>query len=232
MPGKKQVFQPLPITDINGLNSIVPVIGRAMAGHFAYRLTITLPSTHRFDGKNSVEVAFYVKTEPTPEEQLQEEEQRRALLTRITATPSEPATLIVEEVVEKVEKIIDPAEISLIAAAFVLEAHLQKYSNNDAYEGGPIEIVISDADASEVLGDDVKNLLPLYRKWIVHEDNTIHPSTVDADIHNHLTAIAGTLRAKAQTKIERQQEQEKQTREQAEYEQERMKFTPMLEFAR
>lgn len=147
-------------------------------------------------------------------------------------TPPEPVTLIVEEVTEKVEKIIDPAEISLIAAAFVLEANLQRYSNNDAYEGGPIEIVISDADASEILGDDVKNLLPLHRKWIIHEDNTIHPSTDDTDIHNHLTAIAGSLRAMAQIKIQKQQEQENQTREQAEYELERKNFEPLLEFVR
>jgi len=45
-----------------------------MTGHFIYRLTITLPATHRFDGKNSLEVTFYVKTEPTLEEKQQEEE--------------------------------------------------------------------------------------------------------------------------------------------------------------
>ena len=232
LPGKKQIFQPLPITDINGLNSIVSVIGRAMAGHFAYRLAITLPSTHRFDGKNSVEVAFYVKTEPTPEEQLQEEEQRLALLARTTVTPPEPVALIVEEVVEKVEIIIDPAETSLIAATFVLEENLQKYSHNDAYEGGPIEIIISDADAVAILGDEAKNLLPEHRTWIIREDDTVHPPTNDGSIHNHLLTIAGALRAKAQTKIQKQQEQEKQTREQAEYEQERLKFEPILEFAR
>lgn len=230
-PAKKPSFEPLNNIDIRGLNIIPVVLGRDIQGHFIYRITITLPSTHRFENRNTLEVSYYAKAEPTSAEIEAEKIQKDALRNQPKAAPT-PVTPVVEEVVKKVEKIIDPAEISLIAAAFVIEAHLQKYSNNDAYEGGPIEIIISDEDASEVLGDEVKNLLPLHRKWIIQEDNTIIPSTDDTDIHNHLTTIADTLRAMAQTKIQKQQEQEIQKREQAEYEQERLKFTPMLEFAR
>ena len=230
-PAKKPSFEPLNNIDIRGLNMIPVVLGRDIQGHFIYRITITLPSTHRFENRNTLEVIYYAKAEPTPAEIEAEKIQQDALRNQPKSVPA-PVAPVVEKVAKKVEKIIDPAEISLIAAAFVLEAHLQKYGNNDMYESGPIEIVISDADASEVLGEEVKNLLPLHRTWIIQEDNTISPSTDDADIHHHLTTIAEALRTKAQTKIEKQQEQEKQTREQAEYEKERLEFTPMLEFAR
>lgn len=133
---------------------------------------------------------------------------------------------------KKVEKIIDPAEMSLIAAAFVLEENFQKYSNNDMYKGGPIEIVISDADASEVLGDDSESLLPTHRTWTIQEDGTIHPHTDNTDICDYLFSIKEILHTKVQEGRERQQKEENQLRDQAEYEQERLKFAPILDFAR
>lgn len=187
--------------------------------------------THCFEGKNVFEISYYAKAEPTPAEIEEEKRQQEVLRSQPTAVAT-PVAPLVAEVAEQVEKIIDPAEMSLIAAAFVLEANLEKYSNIVTYEGGLIEIVISDADASEVLGDDLESLLPIHKTWTIQEDDTVHPYTDNTDIRRYLFAIKEALHAKFQEKIKRQQEEDRQILEQGEYEEERLKFSPILEFAR
>lgn len=151
LPGKKPNFQVIELPNLSWTNEILPVLGKSIEGHFHYRITINLPQTHRFEGRNVFEVSFYAKADPTPEELAAWQTHKKDIPV--------PVAPVVEAVERKVEIILDPVGTSLIAAAFVLEANQEKYSTDNAYESGPVEITISNEDATEILWAEAGSLL-------------------------------------------------------------------------
>lgn len=228
---KKDVFEVVEGIDPRGKNTIEPVLGKDIQGQFAYKITIVLPSTHRFEGGNVFKVSYYAKAEPTPAEIEAERVQREALKNQSKVLP-ETVAAAVEEMVEKVESIINPVANSLIAATLVLVEKQKLYAVQEGYQGGPITITLSDADCVEVLGDESITLLSEHKHWTVNEDDSINPVVDDADVKEALFTIAEKIRENYRLKQEQEEQEIREKQEIAEYETQRKNFEPILEFAR
>ena len=150
LPGRKTNFQTIELANPKGMNEVLPVLGKSIEGHFHYRITIILPQTHRFDGKNVFEVSVYAHVESTVEEMGDEKKQMEEGGNQPTTTP-ELVKTIVEEVTEKVEHTLAPISTSFIALSFILEEKEKEYSMNSISEDGSITLCISAQDAEEVL---------------------------------------------------------------------------------
>ncbi len=228
---KKDVFEVIEGIDPRGKNTIEPVLGKDVQGQFAYKITIVLPPTHRFEWDNVFRVSYYAKAEPNPAEIEAERVQREALRNQ-PKIPPETVTTLVVDVEEKVESIIDPVANSLIAASFVLAEKQEQYAIQDSYRGGPIHITLTDADCVEVLGVESATLLSEHKHWTVNEDDSINPSVQDADVLVVLRAIVEKIRENYRLKQEQEEREAREKQEIAEYESQRKNFEPLLEFAR
>lgn len=121
---------------------------------------------------------------------------------------------------------------SLIAASLVLLDKQGQYAVQEGYQGGPINITLSDADCVEVLGGESAALLPEHRHWTINEDDSIHPLVNDTGIKEALLTIAEKIREKYRLKQEQEEREAREEQEIAEYESQRKNFEPLLEFAR
>lgn len=225
--------------DVNkeGETIIPPVQGEKYRGHFTYRLTVTLPTTHIFQGWKSqmpFEDKFYAEAEWTEEEKIAHEEERERIEKARQQRPEEKkqwTEKVVEDTPKKVVTIIDPKIGSLVAAACILLEKCEQYSAIDTYEGGPIVVRISDEDLIAVLNNESNTLLDEHREWTIQEDDSISPDA-NGDVREQLLAIATAIRTKSREKIQKQQEQEQEEREQWEYGEAREEFAPLLDFIR
>ncbi len=123
------------------------------SGHFSYRLTIALPSTHTFPGRRStivIEHALYVKVEPLPSEVEPVMEQTRSVEV-VSELVSDPTSVsrVSSRVEEQVAHIIDPIATSLTGVALVLAERIGLYSQSCISDSDPIVISISDTDILE-----------------------------------------------------------------------------------
>lgn len=106
------------------------------------------------------------------------------------------------------------------------------YAVQKEYQGGPINITLSDADCVAVLGDESAVLLSEHKHWTVNEDDSISPLVDDTDIKEALLAIAEKIREKYRLEQEQEEQEIREKQEIAEYESQRKNFEPLLEFAR
>lgn len=86
---------------------------------------------------------------PWTDEEKTEEKDRLQRLSQQSKLPDKTVLTVVEQVEEKVERVIDPVGVSLTAVAMVLEAKKDVYSGQE-YSGGPIIITLAD-DIVDVL---------------------------------------------------------------------------------
>ncbi|MCB9806419.1 hypothetical protein H6768_00635 [Candidatus Peribacteria bacterium] len=92
-------------------------------------------------------------------------------------------------------------------------------------------IKISEQDAREVLGDEAHTLIDGHREWTIQEDDAISPDP-DADVRAGLLSIAHSLREKAQTMLQQQEEQIQREQIDQEYREARKEFAPLFDFIR
>ena len=76
------------------------------------------------------------------------------------------------------------------------------------------------------------SLVDAHRKWTIRADNTIEPPIEDENVEKQLFSIVRHIRDAADEQKRNEELQQAQEAEQREYEQDRMKFAPILEFAR
>jgi len=177
--------------------------------------------------------SFYAKAEPTEAEKEANKRRLESLKdSQASASPVVSVVTLVPAVADKVEKAIDKIGVSLTATAIVFGERVDQYTQREDYDGGDIVITISDEDRASVLGLEAETLLSEHRTWTIHQDNSITPDIQDVDVKNALYAIALILRQKSQAKIQEKQNAEQRQKDDAEYEEVRHQFVPLLDFAR